>query len=76
MYPGKLERMSLNEVLAINPYLLKGTDLVLLYRELIWRLRPMVFSHRADEVIRQMELVESLLCRILKEYYDDVLHNV
>ena len=65
MYREKLERMSVGEILEINPYLLRSDDLLLLYRELIWRLRPMVYSYRADAVASKMELAESILHRKL-----------
>lgn len=68
-----LERMSLNEILAIDIYLLHSSDQLLLYRELIWRLRPMVFSSRADKVIRKVELAESILCRKL-ELFDKIMN--
>lgn len=68
-----LERMSLNEILAIDIYLLHSSDQLLLHRELIWRLRPMVFSPRADKVIRKVELTELTLCRKL-ELFDKILN--
>ena len=63
-----LERMSVSEILEINVYFLESSDLLLMYRELIWRLRPMVFSLRADDVISRLKLVESLLRRTLEKY--------
>ena len=68
-----LERMSLNEILAIDIYLLHSSDQLLLHRELIWRLRPMVFSSRADKVIRKVELTESILRRKLK-LFDKIMN--
>lgn len=68
MYPGKLERMSLNEILAVDIDLLKSIDLLLVYRELIWRLRPMVYSHNAKRIEWKIGSIELQLSKMLEEY--------